>query len=57
MGHEVTFTPDGSHAYVTGSNDNAVTWYERNASTGALTTAELLKDGGAEDGLMVSSVA
>ena len=32
----VTLSSDGSHAYVAGYNDNAVSWFERNASTGAL---------------------
>jgi 6-phosphogluconolactonase (cycloisomerase 2 family) len=41
----VTFSSDGKHAYVTGENDNAVSWYERNASTGALTYGGMLKDG------------
>ena len=30
----VTLSSDGNHAYVTGLS--AVSWYERNASTGAL---------------------
>ena len=28
---------DGNHAYVTSALDDAVSWYDRNASTGALT--------------------
>ena len=28
-----------------GANDDAVSWYERNASTGALTFGGVLKDG------------
>ena len=32
----VTLSSDGNHAYVTGCVDHAVSWYERNASTGAL---------------------
>ena len=41
----VTLSPDGNHAYVTGGGDDAVSWYERNASTGALTYGGMLKDG------------
>ena len=41
----VTLSADGNHAYVTGSADNAVSWYERNASTGALSYGGVLKDG------------
>ena len=33
----VTLSTDGNHAYVAGYGDNAVSWYERNATTGALT--------------------
>ena len=41
----VTLSSDGKHAYVTGLYDNAVSWYERNASTGALSYGGMLKDG------------
>ena len=41
----VTLSSDGNHAYVTGGIDDAVSWYERNASTGALTYGGVLKDG------------
>ena len=41
----VTLSSDGNHAYVTGYNDDAVSWYERNASTGALSYGGMLKDG------------
>ena len=41
----VTLSSDGNHAYVTGNVDDAVSWYERNASTGALTYGGMLKDG------------
>ena len=41
----VTLSLDGKHAYFTGGNDDAVSWYERNASTGALTYGGMLKDG------------
>jgi surface protein len=43
--YNVTLSADGKHAYVTGVNDAAVSWYERNASTGALTYGGMLKDG------------
>ena len=32
----VSLSSDGDHAYVTGQDDDAVSWYERNATTGAL---------------------
>ena len=58
----VTLTSDGKHAYVTGGIDNAVSWYQRNASTGALTYRGVLKDGvngvdglDGADGLTLSS--
>ena len=41
----VTLSADGNHAYVTGFYDSVVSWYERNASTGALTYGGMLKDG------------
>ena len=41
----MTLSSDGNHAYVDGINDDAVSWYERNASTGALTYGGMLKDG------------
>ena len=41
----MTLTSDGDHAYVTGADDDAVSWYERNASTGALSFLGVLKDG------------
>ena len=48
----VTLSADENHAYVTGFNDSAVSWYDRNASTGALTYGGMLKDGvGGGDGL------
>ena len=50
--YSVTLSSDGNHAYVSGYNDDAVSWYERNASTGALTYGGMLKDGvGGVDGL------
>ena len=30
----VTISSDGNHAYVTGYGEDAVSWFERNASTG-----------------------
>ena len=57
--NSVTLSSDGNHAYVTGYIDNAVSWYERNASTGALTYGGMLKDGSGWSGRleMVPSVA
>ena len=43
--YSFTLSADGNHAYVTGNIDDAVSWYERNASTGALTYVGVLKDG------------
>jgi VCBS repeat-containing protein len=43
--HGVTLSSDGNHAYITGYFDNAVSWYERNASTGALTYGGMVRDG------------
>ena len=34
--YSVTLSADGNHAYVTGYDDQAVSWYERDASTGGL---------------------
>jgi 6-phosphogluconolactonase (cycloisomerase 2 family) len=48
----VTVSPDGSHVYATGFNDDAVAVFSRNSSTGALTFVEVHKDGaGGVDGL------
>ena len=41
----IALSADGNHAYVTGSGDDAVSWYERNASTGGLTYVAMLQDG------------
>ena len=41
----ITLSLDGNYAYVTAGGDDAVSWYARNASTGALTYSGLLKDG------------
>ena len=41
----VTLSSDGTHVYVTTHNDDVVSWYERNASTGALTYGGMLQDG------------
>ena len=41
----MTLSADGNHAYVTGNGDYAVSWYERNASTGVLTYGGVLQDG------------
>ena len=39
----MTLSSDGNHAYVAAYTDDAVSWYERNASTGALTFVRMLK--------------
>jgi 6-phosphogluconolactonase (cycloisomerase 2 family) len=41
----VAFGPDGSHVYVAGYYDDAVTLFSRNAETGALSHVETIKDG------------
>jgi 6-phosphogluconolactonase (cycloisomerase 2 family) len=42
----VAVSPDGTRLYVTGSIDNAVAAFDRNAATGALTFAEVQKGSG-----------
>ena len=42
---DVKLSADGRHVYVTGYHDDAVSWYDRNASTGALSYGGVLKDG------------
>ena len=44
----VTLSSDGNHAYVAANHDHSVSWFERNATTGALTYGGMLKDGGME---------
>ena len=40
----VSVSPDGAHVYVAGLNDDAVTVFTRNATTGQLTFSQLVKD-------------
>ncbi len=48
----ITMSPDGSHLYITGYDDDAVAVFNRNSATGALTFVEMEKDGvGGVDGL------
>jgi 6-phosphogluconolactonase (cycloisomerase 2 family) len=49
----VTVSPDGKHVYVAGNWDSAVAIFSRNATTGMLTYAGVVKDGvgGVVDGL------
>jgi len=48
----VTVSPDGSHLYAAGRDDDAVAVFSRNPSTGNLTFVEMQKDGvGGVDGL------
>ena len=42
-GAERDLSSDGNHAYVAAYEDDAVSWFERNASTGALTYIGMLK--------------
>ena len=49
---DVVVSADGKHVYATGLSDNAVSWYDRNSTTGALTFGGVLKDNvGGVDGL------
>ncbi len=43
--NSVAVSPDGIHVYVTGFDDNAVTLFSRNPTTGALTYQTVYKDG------------
>ena len=48
----VTVSPDGSHLYAAGFDDDALAVFSRNSTTGALTFLEVQKDGvGGVDGL------
>ena len=50
--YSVIVSPDNQHVYATGSTDDAIAVFSRNASTGALTFVEMLQDGvGGVDGL------
>ena len=50
--HDVEVSADGVHVYASGQHDDAVVVFSRNATTGALTFVEFLKDGvGGVDGL------
>src|SRR5262249_15846386 len=52
----VAVSGDGAHVYVTGSLDNSVAVFSRNAGTGALTYIEFFQDGiGGTDGLRGAS--
>ena len=51
----VVVSTDGKHAYATGYNDNALSWFERNASTGALVQKGIVKSGvGGVNGLLTA---
>ena len=41
----VELTPDGKYAYVAASSDDAISMFERNASSGELTYLGIVKDG------------
>ena len=48
----ITLSNDGQYAYSSSTADDAVSWFERNATTGALTYQGMVKDGvGGVDGL------
>ena len=42
----ITLSPDQRHAYVAGYDDNSISWFEANSTTGSLAYRELLNDGG-----------
>ena len=42
---EVKLSPDGNHAYVTSNTKDAVSWYDRNATTGELSFKGFIRDG------------
>ena len=41
----VVLTPDESLAYISAATDNSLSWFERDATSGALTYLGILKDG------------
>ena len=41
----MTLSSDGNHAYVTGVNDDALSWFERTCDHGRLSYGGMLKDG------------
>ncbi|MDG1325750.1 MAG: SUMF1/EgtB/PvdO family nonheme iron enzyme, partial [Opitutales bacterium] len=43
--HNIVISKDSRHAYVTAWNDNSVSWYEMNATSGNLSFLGLLKNG------------
>ena len=45
---------DGKHVYVNGSQDDSVSWFDRNASTGALVHGGTFQ-GGETNGALTSS--
>ena len=52
LARDVVVSPDGKHVYAAGLGDDAVAIFSRNATTGALTFVDLVKDGvGGVDGL------
>jgi surface protein len=43
--NSIAISPDGKSVYTTGYDDDAVAWFDRNASSGALTYLGISKDG------------
>ena len=41
----IVLTPDGKFAYLAAAADHSLGWFDRNASSGALTFLGILKDG------------
>ena len=42
---QIAFSSDGLNAYIAGLDDDSISWYERNATTGALSFGGVLRDG------------
>ncbi len=47
----IAISPDGMHAYVAGELDDAITSFELDQETGAMTFIQMIEDGSANDGL------
>ena len=43
--NKIGISENGKHVYIIGEGDHALSWYERNPLTGAITYAGMLKDG------------
>ena len=50
----ITFSPDGSFAYVTATVDNSITWFARNQISGSLTYLDSYQDSNGTSRLVLS---